>query len=126
MRGPTVLVFVLILATAALVATVWEFQSKEALLGRDTEPVAHKLENVGVSAALVAASLIIPLWLLGGADDDRLTRVDHVAIGRGQLLERLHLHELGDVDERLRQRPQRISLSHTRARHDRSGAWGGA
>ena len=76
MRGPTLLVFVLILATAGLLATVWEFQLKEPLLGRDTEPFAHKLENVGMSAMVVAVSLIIPLWLIGGADQDRQELID--------------------------------------------------
>ncbi len=76
MRGPTLLVFVLILATAGLLATVWEFQLKEPLLGRDTELFAHKLENVGISAMVVAVSLIIPLWLIGGADQDRQELID--------------------------------------------------
>ena len=76
MRGPTVLVFVLIVATAGLVATVWEFQVKGSLLGRDPEPFAHKVENVGVATSLVAVSLIIPFWLVGGADEDRRELID--------------------------------------------------
>ena len=76
MRGPTILVFVLIIATAGLLATVWEFQMKEPLLGRAPEPFAQKVENVGVAATLVAVSLIIPLWLLGGADNDRQELID--------------------------------------------------
>ncbi len=71
MRGPTAAVFVLILVTASLLATVWEFQLKEPVLAREPEAVSQKLENVGISAALVAFSLVIPLWLLGGADQDR-------------------------------------------------------
>ena len=76
MRALTVTVFLLILATAGLMATVWEFQLKEPLLGREPEPIAHKVENVGVSATLVAVSLIVPLWLLGGADHDRQELID--------------------------------------------------
>ena len=68
--------FVLILATAGLLSTVWEFQVKEPLLGRDAEPFVHKLENVGMSAAVVAVALIIPLWLIGGADEDRQELID--------------------------------------------------
>ncbi len=76
MRALTVIVFLLILATAGLMATVWEFQLKEPLLGREPEPIVHKVENVGVSATLVAVSLIVPLWLLGGADQDRQELID--------------------------------------------------
>ncbi len=76
MRGPLILVFVLILATAGLLLTVWEFQFKAPLLEREPEPFAQKLENVGVSTAVIAVALIVPFWLLGGAEEDRQELMD--------------------------------------------------